>query len=135
MIKYQIHVTAKEIRHTQQGFVLVYDSLEEKRRDIARIQMDDEGITGLVIGDEITIDGRPLVLEVKQRLALDCFRCAKIVPEIEIAIAVYRNSAAPHNKIYRLVTRLSDRLRPYGYQIRYFKGYWQISPVDPIGKN
>lgn len=126
----KILVTAKQIVHTERGFLLVYDSTDEKREEILRLAKGLKKVDGIQFSEEITVNGSPLFLETKQRLALECFQYTSSVSEKDIALAVYRDFMASHCKIYRLLTRLSGNLREFGYGIYYRKGVWTLRKLE-----
>lgn len=118
----ELLITADTIRHTSEGFVLVYDSPQSLARDAKRLLACK--IDGLVISEDILIDGKPLDLETKQRIALQCFRGVREVEEAVIAWAVYRDQTASHDKVRKLMGRLSEVLRPHNFQMLYQNGVW-----------
>lgn len=126
----KIFVTAKQIEHSDRGFFLIYDSVDQKRNEISRLAKGLKDLDGIHFDDEIYINGIPILLETKQRIALECFRKASSVVEKDIALAVYRDYMASHCKIYRLVNRLSLNLRKHGYWIAYRKGVWTLKRLE-----
>ena len=61
----------------------------------------------LAVGeDEITIDGKPVLVSTKHRLILECFQIQDRVAEAEIAGHAWKNVTARHQTIYKNIKRL-----------------------------